>query len=86
MNFPGCPGSQLFTSNGIFKVLKGLKSLRALLVGGGASGWCVDGGGGGSGYVACGNFTVNNETSVSVTVGAGGLPNLSTLLPNQGTI
>ena len=53
-------------------VPKGLKLLRALLVGGGASGWDEVGGGGGGGYVVCGNITLSNESIVSVTVGAGG--------------
>ena len=73
MNYPGCPGSQLFTESGAFMVPKGMKSLRVLLVGGGGSGFDADAGGGGGGYVECGNVNVSNVTNVSVIVGAGGV-------------
>ena len=73
MNYPGCPGSQFFTESGAFVVPKGMKSLRALLVGGGGSGYNGDFGGGGGGYVACGNVDASNVNNVSVIVGAGGV-------------
>lgn len=34
--YPGCPGYQIFTTNGTFIVPSGLQSFRVLLVGGGA--------------------------------------------------
>ena len=80
ISHPGCPGSQLFTSNGTFAVQKGVNSVRVLLVGGGGSGYNGEYGGGGGGYVACGNVAVSNVTDVSVIVGAGGVNG-----PNAGT-
>ena len=69
---PGCPGSQLFTTNGTFVVPKGVKLVRVLLVGGGGSGVDADRGGGGGGYVECGNVDVSNVTNLPVIVGYGG--------------
>ena len=85
---PGCPGSQLFTSNGTFAVPKGGNSVRVLLVGGGGGGRVGHQGGGGGGYVECGNVDVSNVTDVSVIVGAGGVyePSLFATEPNAGTL
>ncbi len=72
VEIPFCPLTgawQTKTSNGSFTVPAGVTSLRVLCVGGGAGGAGVHWGGGGSGNVSSGTFTVTPGSVHTVTVG-----------------
>lgn len=67
----------MFTSNGSFIVPPHVSRVRVVAIGGGgggANGYMPAGGGG---YVACGTFNVTSNSTVPVTVGAGGTGALS---------
>jgi len=69
----GPVNTQEFTSSGTFNVPSGIKLVNILLVGGGGGGCSSAGGGGGGGEIVFANIFLGNTSSVSVTIGAGGL-------------
>ena len=63
------PSYALFTKSGIFTVPCGVNRVRVLVVGGGGGGGSGASGGGAAGFVKAGEFGVEPNEIIKVTVG-----------------
>ena len=66
--------TEIFTKDGLFRVPKGVTSVRVLLMGGGGGGGTGHngGGGGGGGYFVEQDVAVTPNRDILITIGAGG--------------